>query len=96
MNTKFVHDVGAVCFNGPDGDSQQRSYLFIRLPIIQVTDNFNFARSKRDTCPACLSMLALGIEKYLENDVGYLWREETIALKNGFHCFWEAVCEIGF
>jgi hypothetical protein len=65
MDAKFMHDIGSVCFNGPDGDSQQCGYLFICPPIIEEADDFNLARAKRNIWPACLSMLALRIEKYL-------------------------------
>src|SRR5260370_36762839 len=39
-------------------------------------------------------MLGFGLEKSLQHDFGHLRCEETLALRNGFHGFWEAVREI--
>src|SRR5712664_3946064 len=96
MEAQLEHDLSAVCLHGPDGDSQLRCDLFIGFPLGQEADDFNLARSCSGPCPFPLLMLALWLEKSLKHNFGYFRGEETLALRNGFHGFREALREIGF
>ena len=96
MEAKLEHDLSSVCLNGPDGDSQLRCDLLIRFPLGQEADDFNFARSGSGTGPLTSPMPASCLEKSLQHDFGYFRCEETLALRNSFHGFREALREIGF
>src|ERR1700730_17141035 len=96
MEAQLEHDLSSVCLNGPDGDSQLRCDFLICFPLGQEADDFNLARSGSGTGPLTSPMPASCLEKSLQHDFGYFRCEETLALRNGFHGFREALREIGF
>src|SRR5260370_35827529 len=96
MKAQLEHYLSAVRFGGPDGDSQLRCDLFIGFSLGQKADDFELAWSCSGPCPFPLLMLALWLEKSLKHNFGYFGSEESLALRNGFHGFREAVREIGF
>src|ERR1700730_12047341 len=89
MYAKLEHDVSPVCLNGPDRDSQQRSDLLIRFPLGQEADDFNLARSGSRGCPLPMLMLTSRLEKSFQHDFRYFGSEETSALRNDFHGFYD-------
>src|ERR1700674_1551015 len=96
MEAKLEHDLSSVRLDSSDSDPQHRSDLLIRFSLCQETDDFDLARSCSGTRPLPFLVLASCLEKSLQHDFGHLGGEETLALRNGFHGFCEAVREIGF
>src|SRR5437879_12951262 len=95
MEAKFEHDLSSVGLNCPDCDFQRLSNFLVSSSLSQKSDDFDLARGWAALRQLPSLRFACGLEKPLQHDLGYLGGEETLAVRDAFHCFHQAAPNLG-